>query len=161
MLLQNHFKGRVKLWNVKIGYSYSEHIEMNDRVSHKSSCSPRERSELGSPIPLHTFPKLGLLQKSWPLNFFPSRRQISMLVIHEQPYLDLNGNHSNFGSVGKRKKKLQTSKPSPFKNRTEDSFFFFLRSNKNNRQTSVHFRENYIQEQVKPLKYILSQFLHL
>lgn len=56
-----------------------------------------------------------------------------MQVIHEQPYLCLN---SNFGSVEKKKEKLQTSKPSPFKNRTEDSF---LRSNKNNQQTSVHF----------------------
>lgn len=51
MLLQSHCKGTVKLWNMKLGYSYSEQIEMNVRISSKSLCSLRERNELGSPIP--------------------------------------------------------------------------------------------------------------
>lgn len=56
----------------------------------------------GSLISFCKFPKLkfGLVQKS--LYFFPRRRQISMQVIHEQPYLHLKGNHSSFDSKGKK-----------------------------------------------------------
>lgn len=153
MLLQNHFKGRVKLWNVKIGYSYSEHIEMNDRVSHKSSCSPRERSEPGSPIPLH----------SQSLVFCKNHDHwISSQVGDRFPCWQSMNSHTWISMeiiailVQLEKKKKSFKQANQVLLRTEQrTFFFFLRSNKKNHQTSVHFRENYIQEQVKPLKYIL------
>lgn len=48
-----------------------------------------------------------------------------MLAIHEQPYLDLNGNHSNFGSVGKKKKK-SFKQANQVLLRTEQRTFFFF-----------------------------------
>lgn len=45
-------QGVVKLWNMKLGYSSPEQIEMNVRISCKSSGSSRDRNKLGSPISL-------------------------------------------------------------------------------------------------------------
>lgn len=47
-----------------------------------------------------------------------------MLAIHEQPYLDLNGNHSNFGSVGKKKKKASNKQTKSFEEQNRGLFFF-------------------------------------